>query len=309
MTGRVVLVTGAGGFVCSEVALALAAAGYEVVVTDQKFDAATAARLSGLRMIAGQLDGALSLLSDITPFGVIHGAAITASPERLGLSNAGHVRRNMELLTETLDWARTAGAQRFIFLSSMGVFEPGDLPKLDGQFTERTQPSGIIPYCAAKRAGEIVTAGAADADFATLNLRLGNVFGPHEAVRPTRQMLCLVSRMKQAARDTGVIRVDSPDTRREWAWLPDLATGIAALLGQFPDADLLHAGTPPTISDGDLATAIASRMPGVRVERSINTETGMRPPMGSVVQSVMDDIRWTELPEALDLLLATEAAQ
>lgn len=306
MTKPVILITGAGGFVCSEIAIALDAAGYEVVATDQLFDPATTARLAKLRRIEGPLDQVLQQLTDLHPIGVIHGAAITASPDRLGISNARHVRQNTDLLTQTLDWARSNGAQRFLFLSSMGVFEPTDGPLDNGTFSERTKPSGTIPYCAAKRAGELLTAGAADKDFTTLSLRLGNIFGPHEAVRPTRQMLCLVSRMMQAARMTGVIRVDAPRARREWAWLPDLAAGIAQLMGQFPDVDMIHAGTPPPMNEGDLAKEIARRISGTTVVLGRDPATVLRPPMSSHVTSALSKVSWTSVTDALDTLMTLE---
>ncbi len=210
-----ILITGAGGFVCSEVALALHRAGRDVVAVDQTFDAATTSRLTGILMVDGDVSDVLSGLGPVST--VIHGAAITASPERLGISRAAHIRRNMDLLTATLDFARGAGASRLLFISSMGVFEPDDAPAPSGRFTEATRPTATCTYCAAKQAGELLTTSAAEDGFATLSLRLGNIFGPHEAVRETRQHLCLVSRMLAQARENGVITVQTPEAMREWS--------------------------------------------------------------------------------------------
>ena len=55
MTTGPILVTGAGGFVCSEVALALHRAGHEVVAVDRIFDAATSVRLKNIHKIEGEL--------------------------------------------------------------------------------------------------------------------------------------------------------------------------------------------------------------------------------------------------------------
>ena len=302
-----VLVTGAGGFVCSEVAHALHRAGWDVVATDRSFDAPTRARLVGVRLVEGGLEAVLSSIGPLAA--VVHGAALTAGPDRLGITPAAHLAQNMGMLTATLDCAATAGATRFLFLSSMGVFEPGDGPTFDARFTEDTLPSGTCTYCAAKRAGEIVTAAAADHRMATLSLRLGNIVGPFEAARESRQILCLIQRMLAQARGDGVITLHSPNTPREWAWLPDLADGIAALLAadDWPGG-VRHAGNPPVISDLALAKGIAARLTGVLIKMPSAAQDQIRPPMASI-DDLFADVRWT-LPDVfLDALIAQEGAE
>lgn len=308
MTDGPILVTGAGGFVCSEIALALARTGQDVVAVDQAFDAETAARLAGVRRVEGPLEEILPELANLSLSAVIHGAAITASPERLRMSKAAHIRRNMELLTGALDVAQRAGAARFLFLSSMGVFEPQDGPIQAGRFTEATQPSAVCTYAAAKSAGELLTAAAAEPGFATLSLRLGNIFGPHEAVRETRQHLCLVQRMLAETQATGVITVQTPEANREWSWLPDLADGIAGLMAHFPVSGptVLHAGTPPAQTDMAIARAIADRVRGTLIRLAPPPYAPIRPPMGSDHPSVFQMINWTSMDHALDQLIPAE---
>lgn len=310
MTDGPILVTGAGGFVCSEVAVALTHAGHAVIAVDQMFDAPTRARLTDVRMEEGLLPDVLMRLRGLGPRAVIHGAAITASPERLGLSNAAHIRRNVEMHTETLEFAHREAAARFLFLSSMGVFEADDAPAPGGVFTESTRPTATCTYCAAKQAGELITGSAAEVGFATLSLRLGNIFGAHEAVRETRQHLCLVSRMVAEARATGVITVQTPEALREWSWLPDLARGIAQLVdvGIAFDAGMIHAGTPPVISDLDVARAIASHLRGTVVRIAPPPHMALRPPMASHVPSVFDTVAWTSVGDALEQLIRETVA-
>jgi UDP-glucose 4-epimerase len=308
MNGRPILVTGAGGFVCSEIALALHRTGHDVLAVDQAFDAATTARLNGIRQIEGHLPAVLPELDHAGFSAVIHGAAITASPERLGISHARHIRRNMDLLTSTLDFARGAGAVRFLFISSMGVFEPDDGPIPNSRFTEATEPTATCTYCAAKQAGELLTTSAAEQGFATLSLRLGNIFGAHEAVRATRQHLCLVSRMLAEARTKGVITVQTPQAEREWSWLSDLAKVIAQLIQHFPTngSRVIHAGTPPVITDLSLARAIAARVLGATIRLTSPPHDPIRPPMGSDVSSVFDGADWTGVEDALDKMIRVE---
>lgn len=305
MTDGAVLLTGAGGFVCSEIALALHQAGCEVLAVDQAFDAATAARLVGIRQIEGPLNEVLAGRTLGAVSAVIHGAAITASPERLGVSHATHIRRNMDMLTAALEFAVDAGASRFLFVSSMGVFGPHDDPVNNGRLTEATQPTATCTYCAAKSAGELLTTSAAQEGFTTLSVRLGNIFGEHEALRESRQHLCLVSRMLTEARASGVITVQTPAAIREWSWLPDLAREITRLIHQFPTTGprVLHAGNPPVITDIDLAQAIATRLHGTTIRLESQSFDPIRPPMGSGVSSVFDKTKWTPMETALDEMM------
>lgn len=303
-----ILITGAGGFVCSEIAATFAKAGQSVIATDRDFDARTANRLERVERIEGPLSEVLAGLSGRRLSTVIHGAATTADPWALGISRAAHLRGNMEPLTLTLDAARAAGVEKFLFLSSMGVFAPDDGPARDGRLTEATVPTADCAYCAAKRAGEIVTEAAAENGFETISLRLGNICGPDETSRPTRHILSRLRRMIDAAEGSGVIELTSPKAVREWAWLPDLARGIAALLAApFGSRPVLHAGAPLAIRDLDLARAVAERRPGTDI-RIASPEEPTRPPMGTDVdEGPFATLDWTPIPQILDRLIPAEA--
>ena len=302
---RTVLVTGAGGFVGSQIALDLARAGFDVVATDQTFDTPTLARLANLHRIEAPLAKALPDIAGLHPHAVVHGAAITAGPVSLGISAAAHLRLNMDMLTLCLDWARSKGASNFVFLSSTGVFAPEDG---DHSLTEQSPTSARGPYSAAKKAGEIVTQGAAENGFATLSLRLGNLFGPHEAQRPTRPFVGLLARMVAGAL-SGVIPVESPGVVRDWTWLPDIGRAIAALLDDFPSGDtpILHCGNTQAISDLDLAKAIAAHFPGARIAVADGSAQS-KAPMGRAVTSVLTTFDWTPVPQALAEMLAEKGA-
>ena len=307
MTAPVVLITGAGGFVCSTIASALAKAGWSVIAMDRAFDAETADRLGGMERVEGPLPQGLQALEDRALDAVIHGAAITAPPEALGLSRADHLAANIEPLMAALTLARRSDAERFLFLSSMGVFSPDDGPTPGGLVTEATMPTATCAYCVAKRVGEMLTAAAQEPGFQTLSLRLGNICGPHERSRQSRPYLSRLRQMTLAAETGRVIAVAAPDDLREWAWLPDLATGIAALMrAPFGEAPVLHAGSPPAITDLDLARAVAARRPGVTIDSVPLTREKARPPMGSAVQSPFSALPWTPVAMMLDQLLPQE---
>lgn len=291
---RHVAITGAGGFVCSEIAVAMAAAGWRVTALDRSFDAAARARLAGLDQVEADLLAAPGTICGLAPDAVIHGAALTVAPENAGMTRAAHLVANIEMQTRALAEARAAGTARFLFLSSTGVFDTGDGIGQD-RLTENVRPTGQGPYAAAKRAGEEITLAAAEPGFSTLALRLGNIMGPAEAPRPSRPGLSLPHRMAAEA-SRGPIRSGCTGASREWAWLPDLAQGIAALVEALPSLqpEVIHAGMPPVLADAEMARLIA---PTAVVDFA---RTGpMRPPMGSIRRSPLSDIAWTPVAEGL----------
>ncbi|MFW5654020.1 MAG: NAD-dependent epimerase/dehydratase family protein [Roseicyclus sp.] len=300
-----VVITGAGGFVCSGLALGCAGAGRDVIAVDRAFDGPPAH--DRIRHVRADLPGGLAALGLPRPAAVIHGAALTADPDTLGLSTAAHLKTNLGMHLDCLDWARAAGADRFLFLSSMGVFAPTDgLGR--AHLTEADMATGTGAYQTAKQAGEAINAAAAEDGFATLSLRLGNVFGPGERARPSRPWVSLAARMIAQARRGEAVDPGAGAGLREWAWLPDLARGVADLLEEIPTlGGVLHAGNPPALADRDLAGRIVARSPGSRLgaERDL---PGLRPPMASNVASALSGVAWTPIDEALDRLIAGEVA-
>ncbi|MEO0654895.1 MAG: NAD(P)-dependent oxidoreductase [Pseudomonadota bacterium] len=307
MSAPTVLVTGAGGFVCSEIVLALQSSGFSVVAVDRDFDEAAKRRLAGIELVTGALPQVLDAWAGRRVDAVIHGAAITAPPDALGISRAKHLAANIEPLTAALRFARGAAAPRFLFLSSMGVFAPKDLPLSKGLVTEATHPTATCAYCVGKRAGELLVTNAQEHGFRTLSLRLGNTCGPEEGVRASRPYLSRLRRMVDAAGSDHKILVRTPEAVREWAWLPQLAQGVVALIRDgFGDAPVIHAGTPPAIGDLELAHAVARRMRGVAVDALAAGES-VRPPMGSDVPSPFSAIDWLSVEDILDNLMPVEA--
>ncbi|MEM6593716.1 MAG: NAD(P)-dependent oxidoreductase [Pseudomonadota bacterium] len=303
MADRPILITGAGGFVCSEIAIAFHQAGLPVVATDRYFDPPTLKRLANIPCLEGDLREVLADLDEpITA--VIHGAALTDPPERLGLSKVAYSKQNTDLLTRALDFACAAGADRFVFLSSMGVFAPGD--GAGDRLTEATRPTAMIPYAEAKRAGEHAVAAAAKPGFRTASIRLGNVFGAYEARRPSRHRLSLAARMIADAKRNAVITVETPDAAREWANLPDLAVGMVRLLQDFPNAGpaILHAGAPPVLTDLELANLVAARIPGTDIRIAAPPRTPVRPPMASDHETPFSAIKWPPMATMLDPVIA-----
>lgn len=287
-----ILITGGGGFVGSHLAEGLWALGYPVTALDRAFDAATRSRLAGIRLIEADLTAeTLRAAMDETIGIVIHGAALTTPPECLGISELSHVRDNVTLLINCLDQAVARGIDCFIFLSSSGVFAFDEADLLD----EAVAPQGTSAYALGKRVGEVIALARPE----TLVLRLGPLYGPHEESRPTRRFLSPIRQWLEAAQKGMPLVVSSPQSRRDWTFLPDLAAAVDRLI-RAEARGLMHLTSAEIISDLALAETIAAGVPGLAVEST--NETGpKRVPMMSR-RPDLEGFAWTSLERGLHLM-------
>lgn len=300
---RRVLITGAGGFVGSHLAAGFAGMGDDVTALDRAFDARTRDRLKGLRLVEAELDR--TSLAGLGAFDVvIHGAAVTTPSEALGISDTAHIKINLDLLLDCLDFARESGAGHFVFVSSSGVFDDRDA--MD-RLLESTTASGNSPYAVAKRAGEVIVEAACHSTFRAFSIRLGPVYGPFEASRDSRRVVSQVRRWLDATLSGQPIVVRSPQTERDWTYAPDLAPALDLFLrGDATRAQVIHLGAAEIVNELDLAHLIARLVPG----GSVMVEPDDRPrrlPMASVHRDMLDRANWTGLETGLAQIIACEA--
>lgn len=288
---RTILVTGAGGFVGSHLAEGLLSLGHEITALDRNFDEATRTRLWGARVVETNLNKAELFGLDQRFDAIVHAAALTSTPAEMGISDLAHIRINVDLLVDCLDFADAENVGQVFFLSSSGVFATGD----GDPHLESTVPSSATPYAVAKRMGELLCTAKPFA----LAARLGPIYGPHETARRTRQTVSPVRRWLDAARAGQPLVVDNPGSRRDWTFAPDLARALDALLdGGRPVQGIMHLTSGEAISDLCLAKTIAERH-GARIETRAGTQTP-RVPMISERRELAD-FAWTPLMQGLSL--------
>lgn len=298
-----VLLTGAGGFVGGHLALGLAKLGFSLLLNDRAFGDEAArlpdtARLTcDVLELGAHLGAHLAATGAPAPDALIHAAAVTADPAERGLSAADALQEDITGTLEMLALAQRLGVKRFILLSSAGVFTAAAPAPLD----ETAPPDALGGYATAKRVGELAAlslrhAGAVDA----VTVRLGNLYGPFEAPRPTRPRVSLVGRTAQEARATGRISVAQPEAAREWTFAPDLAPAFARLLTHPAPPDTLHLCAPEVLTDAELAGRLGALLPGTRVERRPTGEP-VRPPLTSRFPELHP--AWTPLAVGLPLAL------
>jgi ADP-L-glycero-D-manno-heptose 6-epimerase len=170
------LVTGAAGFVGSNLALALAGAGHEVVGLDD-FTLGNFANLQGFAgdFVAADLADPAAWTDRVGDVdAVFHQAAIT---DTTVTDQKRMLRSNVEAFRLLLRWAAERGVATVVYASSAGIYGDGPAP-----MRETAEPRPLNVYAFSKRVMEKVAA-----DFVrtrpkmrVVGLRYFNVFGPRE---------------------------------------------------------------------------------------------------------------------------------
>jgi UDP-glucose 4-epimerase len=175
-----ILVTGGAGFIGSHLVASLAPANEVWVLDDLSSGKLENLDGTGAHFVKGNLLDAQAF--DCLPERVdwvFHLAAMTSVAESM-TKPSECVETNTIGTLKVLEWARKAGAQKFVFASSAAVYGNGlDLPK-----REDMRPEPQSPYAVSKLDGEfycdIFSRGT---DLATVCLRFFNVFGPRQSAR------------------------------------------------------------------------------------------------------------------------------
>lgn len=283
------LITGGGGFVGSHLAEGFARLGYAVTALDRSFDDQTRRRLSGVSCVERELDG--TILRALGRFDiVVHAAAITSTPEEMGLSEAAHMSLNLTLFLDSFTFARDHEARLFVFLSSSGVFSFAEADTL----TESVPPRGTSAYALAKRAGEVI-AGSLDG---CLVARLGPIYGPHETSRASRLTPSPIRRWLDRLERGQPIRVEQPLACRDWTYAPDLAPALHHLFQDASTTGIVHLTSGEALSDWNLASSLGAAF-GVTPRLGEAGGAPVRVPMRSE-RTELADFPWTPLQRGIE---------
>jgi UDP-N-acetylglucosamine 4-epimerase len=182
------LVTGAAGFIGSNLVEALLQGGQEVVGFDNYATghrsnlAEVETRVGGeqwskFRMIEGDIRDPAACNEAVAGVQfVLHQAALGSVPRSIAEPLTTH-DVNLTGFVNMLDAARTARVERFVYAASSSTY--GDEPNLPKREERIGNP--LSPYAATKLANEIYAAVYARTyDMKTIGLRYFNVFGPRQ---------------------------------------------------------------------------------------------------------------------------------
>jgi nucleoside-diphosphate-sugar epimerase len=290
-----VLVTGAGGFVCSHLIDGLLSAGAMVIALDHGFDLAWRARFAtaGERLTVIEAEAAdlpaLTILPTLSVDVLIHGAALTADPDAAGLTPEAHLRANLDPLLAATAWAREKRVKRAIFISSAGVYPRlvADASQQHAEHTPLTEADPASPeslYAVAKLTMEgMIRALRTDYRVPFITIRLSNVYGPFEAARPSRPRTSRLGRMIEDALAKGRMRPD-PTLPADWTFAPDLGQAVIALLTADLQHDLYNVGCGRAYTDHELAVAVQAQVPEAVIEGADAGTSPVAPLPGAAIR-------------------------
>lgn len=260
MSGRAALVTGAGGFVCRHIVEALLVRGWHVLALDRAFDSALRAQWAGrVVMIEGDAAQPPSLPVEV----LVHGAALTATPEEAGLTPEAYLREHLNTALDLLAWADAERVRRVLLVSSDAVFRETPAGLLDEDAP--VQPVGL--YAIAKAALEHL-AHTLRAEYGRdiAAIRLGSIYGYGELARPSRPHISRVGRMIQQALHEGQVTIDMNMPVRSWTYAPDIGAAACALLeAPVLRHALYNVASEETLLPGMIAQVFRAELPGIRI--------------------------------------------
>ncbi|MBL8132005.1 MAG: NAD(P)-dependent oxidoreductase [Anaerolineae bacterium] len=258
-----ILVTGAGGFVPRAITTALLRKGAHVVALDRQFDLPMVAAWRAISDRVTLLQGDVLDLPDEEVDAVIHGAALTASPEEAGQTVEDNLRANVLPLLHVLEWAQARGAGRILLISSSGVYRatpPGPVVE-----THPVSPEGT--YAIAKAMAESLAE--------TLKrvyrrdvvcIRLSSIYGEGEFPRPSRPRTSKVAQFVRQALESGRIDVSRPNEARDWTCAGDIAEVVTLLMAaDAPAESLYNVASQEVRSNRQVADSVAAAIPGTEV--------------------------------------------
>ena len=258
---RTVLITGGAGFIGSNLAARLAAAGDRVRILDD-LSMGNRAYLDGVphelivRSLADRdaIDAAVHGVD-----AVVHLAARAGIPDSVA-DPLGTFEVNVARLLDVLDAARLAGVRRFVFASSNAAAGDHEPPA-----DERDLPHPVSPYGASKLAGEAYCqAYAATYGLAACALRFSNAYGPRSLHKRS-----VVAAWLRAALAGEPIEVHGDGRQtRDFVFVDDLADAVRAAIDAPEEAvagELFQAGTGVETTVNELADAIQTAV-GRRLE-------------------------------------------
>lgn len=223
-----VLITGAGGFFGRALVRAFARGGDHVVAADilppDQFVPRSDTPSDLLEYVMLDVGDPEAWSTDVTgPVdGIVHAAALTPSIQQTREDPASLVQVNLIGTLNALEFARRENLDRFLFISSAGVYNQFEEEVL----TEVDADGGFSLYGSAKLAAEIMLFRYSDMfGFDAGAIRPTSMYGPAEEFRNTRPFVTQAKQLADAALDGVPVRVIGLDDRCDWVFVDDVAEG------------------------------------------------------------------------------------
>ncbi|SDR50803.1 UDP-glucose 4-epimerase/UDP-glucuronate 4-epimerase [Paraburkholderia fungorum] len=258
-----ILVTGASGWLGTEIVKALLARGDAVIGTDIVVSPATtalAARYPALRTVAADLcewPQVMRLLSDHRPDAVIHAAAIVGVIQCADIPLKAN-RVNVEGSINLFEAMRFAGIKRIVHVSTEETYGDFTAPSIDEEHPQKP----VSVYGATKLAVEHYgRMYSRDHGLECINVRTCWVYGPHlPRLRVPRTFV------EAALRGEALHEPDGAELAVDQVYVDDTVAGLLLALDKPThrfDSYNVATGVAPTIAD--VAEAVNRAIPGARI--------------------------------------------
>lgn len=309
LSGKRVLVTGAGGFIGSHLAERLLREGAEVHAMVHYNALSSWANLDlvapevkpDLRVTLGNIEDSDYVMRACRGMDVVfHLAALIAIPYSY-IAPRSYVRANVEGTLNVLEAARQLGVGRVIHTSTSEVYGTALCEPID----ENHPLQGQSPYSASKiGADKMAESYWRSFETEVVTLRPFNTFGPRQSAR------AFIPTIISQAFSHDEIRLGSLDPLRDMTFVSDTVAGyLAAATTPRIAGETINLGTGLTISIGDFAKRILGLM---GMDKPIVQEASrMRPAQSEVGKLVSDNAKarrlmgWAPMVELDDGLRAT----
>lgn len=304
-----VLVTGAGGFVCSNIVDALLEAGWYVLAADRVFNNPSVEHWR--RTYPDQHEVLTCDVQDLPKYddldALIHGAAVTAGPAERGETPESNFRANLDPALYIMSYAQRFGVGRTLLISSDAIFRGLSVSGAVDE-TQPMRPLGVysVAKYAIERLGDTLKQ-LHGRDLAVM--RLGSVYGRYERARPSRPRVSRVAQMLQTALTEGVLHV-SDEAAGDWTLAHDIGRAAHALLSvpELPHSVYnVNSGQFKTVAE--IGAAIQQALPAVQL---VHQQAPPNPPTYSVSERLAADTGfadWTPFADGIRQTLAWHQAQ
>lgn len=294
LTGKTIIVTGAGGFFGGHLVRHLCAAGATVRAVVRYNSSSTTGSLEGLelpQLSVRQFDvrdeESLSALDVGAADPIyVHLAANISIPHSYACPDA-HIHTNVLGTYNMLQHARRAGASRFIFISSSEVYGTAQTEFI----SERHPLVAQSPYAATKIAGEkLVESWARSFALPSLVVRPFNLYGPGQSQR------AVIARIVAQALNGGDLMLGRLDTLRDFNFVGDTSAAIARLISvsdHLPPYDVVNIGTGAAVTIQHVIDEVSDIL-GRELKVSL-AEDAMRPDASEVDRLCADTSHLEEL--------------
>lgn len=211
---KVVVVTGASGFVGKKLVLKLISIGHEVIALDM-----VDPEIQNVTFVKVDITNKLDDLQEKIPAGatLVHLAAISTDSQ-CKADPIGAINTNLAGTARVIDLAHTRQAQRFIFASSEWVYPESPNRHLQTEETLVSLEQLSSLYAMTKLMGENLVRSTCNIPFITL--RFGIIYGPRvKAGSAPESIAYKISRGED-------VSIGSGGTARRFIYIDDLIDGI-----------------------------------------------------------------------------------